>query len=657
MANTVSKSTKSSKKSSDPPRNLAAAGAELLRNDEGFRSMADNMPNLAWMADKDGWIYWYNLRWYEYTGTTPKDMEGWGWQSVHDSSKLPDVLAGWKGSIATGEPFDMVFPLKSAAGQYNPFLTRVVPIHNKAGEIVQWFGTNTDVSEQIRDRERVEELAVQQRAATDLLVNVLETMGDAFLVLDADWIIRHVNKNQERVSKTRRKDTIGKNFWEVFPDASRPDSKYWIEYHAVARTRQSAHFVERYPPLDIWTEVDVYPMDDGGISIFFRDITERIRAEQAVVGSEARFRFMAESMPQQVWTATPDGQLDYVNEQAVEYFQKSAESIVGDGWQTVLHPDDVQTAVEAWTLAIETGKVYETKFRLRRADDDTFRWHLVRALPMRGESDEILKWFGSNTDIDDIINTTRQRDELENVAAVLRTQRAELEALNRSKDEFISLASHQLRTPATGVKQYVGMLLEGYAGDMTGQQLRFVEQAYASNERQLKIVNDLLKVARVDAGKVKLHQTRVRLEPLIAEIIAEQASQFVDKHQSVVFKQTGDADYVIRTDKDLLRMVLENLIDNANKYTYEDKTITIKLTKSKQLVTISITDEGVGIASEDIAKLGQKFNRIDNPLTAHVDGTGLGLYWVQKVIGLLDGLLVIRSKVGTGSTFAVKLRR
>jgi len=657
MADTVSKSTKSSKKSLDPLRNPAAAGAELTRNDEGFRSLADNMPNLAWMADKDGWIYWYNLRWYEYTGTTPKDMEGWGWQSVHDPSTLPDVLVGWQRSIASGEPFDMVFPLKSAAGQYNPYLTRVVPIRNKAGEITQWFGTNTDVSEQIRERERVEELAVQRQTATDLLVNVLETMGDAFLMLDANWIIRRVNKNQEEVSKTRRQDIIGKNLWEVFPDAKRPDSKYWIEYHTVAKTRQPTHFVERYPPLNIWTEVDVYPMDDGGISIFFRDITERILAEKALVGSEARFRFMAESMPQQVWTATPDGRLDYVNEQAVEYFQKPAESIVGDGWQAVLHPDDVRSAVVAWTRATATGEVYETKFRLRRAADDTFRWHLVRALPMRGEDNKILKWFGSNTDIDDIINTTRQRDELEDIAVVLRTQRAELEALNKSKDEFISLASHQLRTPATGVKQYVGMLLEGYAGDMTGQQLRFVEQAYASNERQLKIVNDLLKVARVDAGKVILHQTPVRLEPLIAEIIAEQASQFEGKHQSVVFKQTGDADYDIRTDKDLLRMVLENLIDNANKYTYEDKTITIKLTKSKQLVTISVVDQGVGIAAEDIAKLGQKFNRIDNPLTAHVDGTGLGLYWVHKVIGLLDGQLVIRSKVGTGSTFAVKLRR
>lgn len=115
----------------------------------GFQTMADGISQLAWMARPDGWIYWYNRRWYEYTGTTPSDMEGWGWQSVHDPAVLPAVLDGWQRSIRTGEPFEMVFPLRAADGRYRSFLTRVVPFRDEDGNLRHWFGTNTDVTAQL----------------------------------------------------------------------------------------------------------------------------------------------------------------------------------------------------------------------------------------------------------------------------------------------------------------------------------------------------------------------------------------------------------------------------------------------------------------------------------------------------------------------------
>lgn len=624
-----------------------------MPNDEGFRALADNMPNLAWMADKDGWIYWYNTQWYDYTGTKPKDMEGWGWQSVHDPAQLPQVLSRWQSSIASGELFEMVFPLKAANGKFRPFLTRVVPIKNNQEIIYQWFGTNTDVTEQILDREKAEQLAVQQQQAASELASVLESMGDAFFMLDKDWNIIRVNKNYETLSQLKRADCIGKNFWKLFPATDITDSASWIQYHKAVRTKKPGHFIERYGPLDRWIEVDVYPTKDGGVSVFFRDISERLEAERALVASEAKFRFMTESMPQQIWTATPDGRLDYVNLQAVKYFDKTAEEVM-EGWQSAIHPDDLPRTVEAWTKALQTGQIYDTEFRLQRASDSSYRWHLVRALPMCGESGTILKWFGSNTDIQEIVSTTRRRDELEKITTILRKQHSELLALNKSKDEFISLASHQLRTPATGVKQYVGMLREGFAGDMSKEQQRFVERAYESNERQLKIVNDLLKVARVDAGKVKLRPASVLLVPLIQEIIDDLAREFEAKGQTANLASL-DGQYAARADKDLLRTVLENLIDNARKYSPEGTAVTISLANKKEAVHIAVKDAGVGIAAADIAQLGQKFTRIDNPLSGHVEGTGLGLYWVKKVIGLHQGTLDIQSEPGYGSTFTVLL--
>ncbi len=113
-----------------------------------FRTMVENLPNLAWMAHADGWIFWYNKRWYEYTGTAPRDMEGWGWQSVHDLKILPTVMTEWQKSIDTGKPFEMVFPLKRSDGTFRPFLTKVMPVHNTAGELEWWFGTNTDITTQ-----------------------------------------------------------------------------------------------------------------------------------------------------------------------------------------------------------------------------------------------------------------------------------------------------------------------------------------------------------------------------------------------------------------------------------------------------------------------------------------------------------------------------
>ena len=120
----------------------------LRESDEQFRLLADTMPQLTWMAQPDGHIFWYNRRWYEYTGTTPEQMDGWGWQSVHDPEVLPRVLERWKASIATGEPFDMVFPLRGADGVLRPFLTRVNPLCDAHGVVKRWFGTNTDISEQ-----------------------------------------------------------------------------------------------------------------------------------------------------------------------------------------------------------------------------------------------------------------------------------------------------------------------------------------------------------------------------------------------------------------------------------------------------------------------------------------------------------------------------
>jgi PAS domain S-box-containing protein len=142
---------------------------ELEYRERQFRTLAESIPQLAWMANPDGHIFWYNRRWYAYTGTTFEEMEGWGWQSVHHPDELPGVLTKWKAAIASGEPLDTVFPLKGKDGVFRPFLTRVVPVTDSDGKVTRWFGTNTDISELKRTEESLRQRVEEIRALLDTL--------------------------------------------------------------------------------------------------------------------------------------------------------------------------------------------------------------------------------------------------------------------------------------------------------------------------------------------------------------------------------------------------------------------------------------------------------------------------------------------------------
>lgn len=243
---------------------------------------------------------------------------------------------------------------------------------------------------------------------------------------------------------------------------------------------------------------------------------------------------------------------------------------------------------------------------------------------------------------------------LRQAARTLKREQAQLLVLNKAKDDFISLASHQLRTPATGVKQYVGMVLEGFAGEVPGHLREFLERAYESNERQLSIVNDLLRVAQLDAGNMKLQKKRTDLVSMLKNIISEQASKYAQRQQTLDFT-TGAATVWANVDPGRMRMVFENLIDNASKYTPEGKSVVVSASADEGQAVVSIKDEGVGIADKDIAKIFEKFSRVANDRSELVGGSGLGLYWVKRIVDLHDGTISVESSPGEGSQFTVSM--
>ncbi|MEO6244341.1 MAG: PAS domain S-box protein, partial [Opitutaceae bacterium] len=212
------------------------AEAALVESEHRFQLMANSISQLAWIAKGDGYITWYNQRWYDYTGTTPQQMEGWGWQSVHDPQRLTRVVEQWRQAIATGQPFEMEFPLRGGDGQFRTFLTRALPLRDAEGRVANWFGTNTDVDELKRAEDEVRRLntgleqrvidRTQQlaRANAELersraeLQNVFESLPGLYLVLTPELKIVAVSNAYLKATMTTREGLLGRQLFDVFPD-------------------------------------------------------------------------------------------------------------------------------------------------------------------------------------------------------------------------------------------------------------------------------------------------------------------------------------------------------------------------------------------------------------------------------------------------------
>ena len=226
-------------------------------------------------------------------------------------------------------------------------------------------------------------------------------------------------------------------------------------------------------------------------------------------------------------------------------------------------------------------------------------------------------------------------------------------AIERAKDEFLSLASHQLRTPATAVKQFLGLVVEGYAKDKKEADT-FLKNAYDSNEEQLQIIDDILNVAKIDAGKLSLNAEQIDLHELLAHAVAELEGQAKQNGHTLKLKQPkGAVPYT--GDKLKLTMSVQNLISNAIKYSPNESPINITLTTKSDHILISVQDHGIGISKSDQAKLFTRFGRLQTELTAKVQGTGLGLYIINEFIKMHHGKISVESTPGRGTTFIIEL--
>jgi signal transduction histidine kinase len=227
------------------------------------------------------------------------------------------------------------------------------------------------------------------------------------------------------------------------------------------------------------------------------------------------------------------------------------------------------------------------------------------------------------------------------------------EDVENTKSELLALASHQLRTPATGVKQYLGILRDGIMGQLTPAQQEIVDKAFATNERQLHVINDLLYVSKVETGQLLIDPVMTNVTKLTNEVIANLKSRADEKDINVLFRVTKPV--VVTADDRYVSMIIENLISNAIKYSYPSSTVRVSLQLANGAMTLKVADKGVGLAREDVEAAFNKFNRVENPLSRQEGGSGLGLFLASQLAKGHGGSIEVAPTRGRGTTFVLTL--
>jgi PAS domain S-box-containing protein len=275
--------------------NRKRAEEAISRREEEFRSLADAMPQLVWMADPDGYVHWFNQRWYDFTGTTPDQNCGWGWSAVHDPQTVNEVLKNWKASLASGDPFEMISPLRDRNGEYRLFLTRAVAVRDSAGAITRWFGTSTDISGEFKARREIEESQARLQSALEAsqrLAAIVESSDDAIIGKDLNGIVTSWNPCAERMFGFTAEEMIGQSIRKVIPPDVFADEDRIMS--AVARGERTEHFETVRKRKDgecIEVSLTLSPVFDesgniGGVASISRDISQQKKVEKALHTTE-----------------------------------------------------------------------------------------------------------------------------------------------------------------------------------------------------------------------------------------------------------------------------------------------------------------------------------------------------------------------------------
>ncbi|MBA3943350.1 MAG: PAS domain-containing sensor histidine kinase [Herpetosiphonaceae bacterium] len=362
---------------------------------------------------------------------------------------------------------------------------------------------------------------------------------------------------------------------------------------------------------------------------------------------ERTFRTFVEAIPQIVWTATPEGGLDYYNQRWCDYTGMTLEQTLGWGWQPVLHPDDLQQCLDCWTQAVTTGEPYEVEYRFKRASDGLYRWHLGRALPARNAEGQIMKWFGTCTDIDDQKRAEAALRELQHQLEQLVAVRTQaLEAKTDEQESFVYTVAHDLKAPLVSLQALATLLIEEYAAQLDPKAQGYLERINVNVSRMHLLMDELLELSRI--GRVDVEMSCVQLDGLVQQTLEQLRDTLVARRAEVAI--VGRLP-VVWANPARVTQIFMHLIDNAVQYTPRERVPRIQITSADNGNSweVVVRDNGTGIPVAFRSKIFEPFQRLPSGKALYPQGTGIGLTIVARIVAALSGKLWIDSEEGVGT--------
>ena len=520
----------------------------------------------------------------------------------------------------------------------------------------------------VTERKQIE-LALRQSETTLSAFIASSPIGIAFFDQSLRYV--HINDALAAINGVPKSEHLRRSLWDVLP--------HWASIvvpilQQVMDTKEpllNQEVVGATNPSDLVRHclVNYFPvcLPDGqllGVGVTSLDITDRRRMEEELRQSEERYRYLAELIPQLVWTTDAEGLLLDVNQRWLDFTGLTLEQAQNQGWQTVIHPHDVPVLKQHWAIAQHNSTHYQAEGRMRRADG-TYRWHLHQAIPFKTDQGKILKWFGTATDIEEQKQLHQERDRL---LQQEQTARAEAEMANRIKDEFLAVLSHELRSPLNPILGWSKLLLTGNLDARTSQQA--LETIERNARLQTQLIEDLLDVSRILRGKMVLNIYPVSLVTVIESALetvrlAAEAKgidlRLVVGNVSWQDSQAAESNrhsssLQVFGDSARLQQIVWNLLSNAVKFTPSKGQVEVRLDQVDTYAQIQVQDTGKGISPDFLPYVFDYFRQEDSKTTRKFGGLGLGLAIVRHLTELHGGTVHVESPgENQGATFTVKL--
>ncbi|WP_158607158.1 PAS domain-containing sensor histidine kinase [Pontibacter oryzae] len=503
-----------------------------------------------------------------------------------------------------------------------------------------------DVTEQIQARKRVEESEARFR-------NLVREASVGIIVLNGDQMqVNIVNDAYAQLIDRSVEELDGKPLFDIIPEAEpvfrpiiesvkqsgEPLYLYDQPYFVYINGKRKDGFLNLvYQP---------YRELDGtitGVIVLCHNVTEQVIALKNLEESARDLQIMANAMPQLVWIARPDGKVVYYNERIAEFDGTEKQPDGTWTWKNLLLPTDAELTVEAWAESVREKQVYDIEHRLKMKDG-TYRWHLSRAFPQLDSEGNVIRWFGTATDV-------HQRKESEEMLAQKNLQ---LVRINNDLDNFIYTASHDLKAPISNIEGLLGLLNfdlnEGKTNESETRHI--IQMMQGSVERFKKTISSLTDVVKLQQENTSDY-TPINLYCVLEDVTYD-LSQAIQEHNVQLELNLEQNTEVSFTEKNL-RSVIYNLLSNAIKYRSPERKPHIKISSKQtgEFSILTIEDNGLGIDPKRTADIFTMFKRFHD----HVEGTGIGLYMVKKMIENAGGRIEVESEVEKGSSFKVYFKK